>query len=60
LALVIQPIQHLVEAQCLDSGGGQLDRERHPVQPLHQPGHGRARLAVQGEVGVNLTGPLDE
>jgi hypothetical protein len=57
---VIEPVQHRAEAERLDPGGGQLDGERHPVQPLHQPGHDRARLAVQREAGVELTGALDE
>ena len=41
-------------------GRGQLDRERHPVEPLHQPGHGLACLAVQPDVGATWTSPLDE
>jgi hypothetical protein len=57
---VIQPVQHRAEAERLDPGGGELDGKRHPVQPLHQPGHGRGRLAVQREAGVELTGPLHE
>ena len=57
---VIQPVEQLAQAERLDPGGGQFDGERHPVQPLHQPGHDRARLVVQHELGVNLAGPLDE
>jgi hypothetical protein len=35
---VIEPVEQLSEAERLDLGGGQLDRQRYPVQPLHQPG----------------------
>jgi hypothetical protein len=32
---VVEPVQQRPEAQCLDSGRGQLDGQRHSVQPLH-------------------------
>ena len=57
---VIQPLQQLREAQRLGPGRGQLDRQRHPVQPRHDLRHQRARLAGQGERRVGLPGPVGE
>ncbi len=39
--VVLQPGEDLVGCQELDPRGGELDRERHPVEPRGDPGDGR-------------------
>ena len=43
---VIDPVQQLRHAQCLHPRRRQLDRQRQPVQPPHQPRHHRPGLLV--------------
>ena len=57
---VIQAGQQLAHPQRLHPGRGQLDRQRHPVQPAHQPRHLRPGLAIQRKVRVGLPGPVRE
>jgi hypothetical protein len=57
---VIQPIQQLINAQRFHPGRGQLDRQRHPIQPLHELRHHRPGLPGQGEMWINAAGPLGE
>ena len=55
-----QAIQQLPDTERLDPGRRQLDRQRHPIQPLHQPVHHRTGLAIQAEMHVNPAGPVSE
>jgi hypothetical protein len=57
---VIEPAQQLGHAQRLGPRRGQLDRQRHPVQPAHQPRHISAVLAGQREPGIGRPGPVGE
>jgi len=57
---IIQPVRQLAYAQRLHPRRGQLDRQRHPIQPDHQPRHRRACLARQGKLRIHLAGPVDE
>ena len=57
---VTDPVQQLRHAQRLHPGGGQLDRQRHSVQPRHQPRHRRRRLAGQRELRNRAAGPVGE
>jgi hypothetical protein len=43
-----------------DAGGGQLDRQRQPVQPPAEGGDGRRVVRGEGEVGPRRLGPRDE
>ena len=55
---VIEPLQQLCHAECLHPRRRQLDRQRHSIQPPHQPLHQRARLTIQSEMRVELAGPV--
>ena len=57
---LVQAIQQLPDAERLNPGRGQLDRQRHPVQPRHQPGHHRTGRAIQAELRVHPAGPVSE
>jgi hypothetical protein len=57
---VIQAVQHLRHTKRLNPRRGQLDRQRHPIQPLHEARHQRPGLAAQGEMRVNLPRPVSE
>jgi len=57
---VVNPIQQLLRPEGLDPCGSQLDRQRHPVQPRHQPRHYRSGFAVEGELRVGLASPVGE
>ena len=57
---VIQAVEQLRHAERFHPRRSQLDRQRHSVQPLHQPGYHRAGLATQGEMRVNQAGPVNE
>ena len=57
---VIDPVQQLRHAQRLDPRRRQLDRQRHPVQPRHQPRHHRRGLPIQRETRVSPAGPVRE
>ena len=57
---VIDPVQQPRHAQRLHPRRGQLDRQRHPVQPGHQPRHHRAGLPVQREPRVGEAGSVRE
>ena len=37
---VVQAADNLLQRECTDAGGGQLDRQRHAVEPLADLGHG--------------------
>ena len=56
----IQPAQQLGHAQRLGPRRGQLDRQRHPVQPAHQPRHIGAVLTGQREPRIGRAGPVGE
>ena len=56
----IQPAQQLRHAQRLHPRRGQLDRQRHPVQPAHQPRHIGAVLIGQREPRIRRAGPVGE
>ena len=60
IELVIEPDQDRVGAEELDPGRGQLDRERHPVEPGADRGHGRRVLVGDREAGADRDRPLDE
>jgi hypothetical protein len=47
-------------AERLHPGRSQLDRQRHPVQPLHQPRHHGTRIAIHHEIRIKLAGTLSE
>ena len=57
---VIEPVQQLGHAQRLHPRRRQLDRQRHPVQPRHQPRHRRPGLPVQRETRIGPAGPVRE
>ena len=57
---VVQPAVQLGQAERLGTGRGKFDRQRQPVKARHQPGHHGTRLVVQGEVRVELSGPVNE
>ena len=57
---VIQAVQQLCQAERLNPRRGQLNRQRHPIQPLHQPGHQRPGPAAHGEMRIHLAGPVSE
>ena len=57
---VIDPVQQLRHAQRLHPRRRQLDRQRHPVQPRHQPRHHRPGLPVQREPRISPPGPVRE
>ena len=56
----IQPAQQLGHPQRLHPRRGQLDRQRHPVQPAHQPRHIGAVLIGQREPRIRRPGPVGE
>jgi hypothetical protein len=57
---VIEPAQQLGHAQRLGPRRGQLDRQRHPVQPTHQPRHIGAVVIGQREPCIGRAGPVGE
>jgi hypothetical protein len=57
---VVDPIQQLGDAKRLHPRRRQLDRQRHPVQPRHQPGDHRAGVAVQHKAGIGAAGAFRE
>src|SRR5262249_31400378 len=57
---IIQPAQQLGHTQRLHPRRSQLDRQRHPVQPAHQPGHLGAVLTSQREPRIRRPGPVSE
>ena len=57
---VVQAFQQLRHTERFHPSRGQLDRQRHPIQPLHQLGHHRTGLAAQREMRVNPAGPVSE
>ena len=57
---VTKPVQQLDHAQRLHPRRRQLDRQRHPVQPRHDPGHQRPALAVDVEMHIGPAGPVRE
>jgi len=57
---VIEAVQQLGEPQCLHPGRGQLDRQRHSVQPGHHPRYGRPGRPVQRESWIDQAGPVRE
>ena len=57
---VTNPVQQLRHPERLDPRRRQLDRQRHPVQPRHQPRHHRPGRAAQREPRVHLPGPVGE
>ncbi len=58
--LVIEPDEDRVGAEQLDPGGGQLDRERHAVEPCADRGDGRRVLVGDAETRADRDGTLDE
>ena len=50
----------LFHRQRADAGGGQLDRQRHAVEPLADLGHGGGVVVGDGEVRANPAGAVDE
>jgi len=57
---VIDPVQQLRHAKRLHPRGGQLDGQRHPVQPRDQSPYQRPGATRQGEMGIDLEGPIRE
>jgi hypothetical protein len=57
---VVQPLQDLLGRQDPDPGCGQLDRERHAVQALAQPGDRLDVIGAQREPRLAGGGPLGE
>jgi hypothetical protein len=57
---VSQALQEDGGREELDAGGGQLDRERQPVEPPADLGDRRRRLVGDGEVVPGLPGAVDE
>ena len=57
---VTQAVQQLSHAQRLDPRRRQLNRQRHPVQPRHQPRHRRTALLVHREPRIGPPGPVGE
>ena len=57
---VIEAVQQLRHAQRLHPRRGQLNRQRHPIQPRHQPRHHRPGLVIQREMRVRAAGPVRE
>jgi hypothetical protein len=47
-------------AEQLWTLSGQLDRQRHPVQPGHQPRHPGSGLVIEREVRIGGAGPVRE
>ena len=56
----IQPVQQLRHAQRLHPRRCQLDRQRHPVQPDHQPRHVTTVLTGKRETRIYCAGPVAE
>ena len=57
---VPDPVQQARHAERLHPRRRQLDRQRHPVQPRHQPRHHRPILPVQREPRISPPGPVRE
>ena len=57
---VIDPVQQLRHPQRLHPRRRQLDRQRHPIQPRHQPPHQRPGLPIQHEMRIRAAGPVRE
>ena len=57
---VIDPVQQRRHAERLHPRRRQLDRQRHPVQPRHQPRHHWAGRSVQREPRIGPAGPVRE
>jgi hypothetical protein len=57
---VFQAVQQLRHAQRLHPRRRQLNRQRHPIQPRHQPPHHRGGLPVQREPRISPASPVRE
>ena len=57
---VIDPVSDLVDRQCPDARGRQLDRQRNPVQRPAELDHLGAVLPGQCEPGPHCRSPVDE
>ena len=57
---VIEAVQQLPHPQRLHPRRRQLDRQRHPVQPRHQPRHPGSGLLIEREMRVGAAGPVGE
>ena len=57
---VIQAVQQLRQPECLYPRGGQLDRQRHPVQLGDQLCHRRGGVGAERELPVGAAGPVGE
>ena len=57
---VIQAVQQLRQPECLYPRGGQLDRQRHPVQLGYQLCHRRGGVGAERELPVGAAGPVGE
>ena len=57
---LIQPAQQPGHAQRLHLRRRQLDRQRHSIQPGHQPRHRRGALVIQREMRIRAAGPVRE
>ena len=55
-----QSLDELVEAERAEPDSGQLDRERHPVEPPRQLEDGRPVLVRDDERGARLACPFDQ
>ena len=56
-----EPIADLLRGEHPRPGGGQLDGQGYPVEPMADLGHRRGqRLVRHLEVGAGLAGALDE
>ncbi|MPM71045.1 hypothetical protein SDC9_118008 [bioreactor metagenome] len=57
---LVQPVQQVTDAEGAQPDGGQLDRQRHPVQMGAQLDHLGAVVGADDQVGAGPVGPVDE
>ena len=57
---VVEPGRHLGDVVGVQAGGGQLDRQRQPVEAAHDLGDQRPLGGVGSEAGRDGARPLDE
>nr|WP_244529605.1 hypothetical protein [Streptomyces wuyuanensis] len=56
----LQPAVQVVEGERRQPAGRELDRQRHPVQPVHDPGDGPQFLLGGRRTGPDAAGPVQE
>src|ERR1700761_4380006 len=57
---VVQQSRELPDAECIDPGGGEFDRQREPVELAADVGYGRSVPVVQCESVQDVRRAVDE